>query len=115
MNLQKRTLERYRQLFPLETLREISARTGLNITRVFRLYNGKTMKVGELEAFENAITKRLAENPSYARLTDAVDQASTILTNDELGKIAEFIERKVVLKTYGRLYVRHHYQNAVIA
>lgn len=115
MTLQQKTLQRYRQLFPNETLREISARTGIQITRVFRLFNGKTMKVVELEAFERAIDNKIAENPSYARLTTVVEEASCILTNEELSKVAEYISRRVTARTYGRLYVRGSYESAVIA
>lgn len=35
MSLQQKTIQRYRQLFPNEPLRETSARTGIQITRVF--------------------------------------------------------------------------------
>ncbi len=85
MKLQSKTLHRYRQLFPNETLRQTSARTGIQITRVFRLFNGKNMKVGELEAFEAAILSKIAENPAYQILFHSIEEASIILTNDELG------------------------------
>ncbi len=115
MTLQQKTLQRYRQLFPNETLREISARTSIQITRVFRLYNGKTMKVGELEAFEKAINDKIAENPSFARLNSVVEEASCILTNEELSKVAEYITRKVSARAYSRLYVGSNYESAIIA
>lgn len=115
MSLQSKTLSRYRQYFPQETLRETSARTGLQITRVFRLFNGKTMKVGELEAFESAINLKIAENPNMARLAEAVDSAGAILTNEELAKITEYIHRKVKCRSFSRMYIRNDYSNASIA
>lgn len=115
MNLQKKSLERYRQLFPNDTLREISARTGIQITRVFRLFNGKAMKVGELEAIEAAIQEKLRENPNHDRLIRALENASVTLTNHELSKILEYIERKIVAKNYARFYVKPSYQDAIIA
>lgn len=115
MNLQKRTLSRYRQYFPNETLRETSARTGIQITRVFRLFNGKTMKVGELEAFENAVNIRIAENPAMARLSQAVEEAGAVLTNEELMKVTDYVQRKVKCRTFSRLYIRSEYNNASIA
>lgn len=96
MSLQKKSLQRYRLFFPNDTLREVSARTGIQITRVFRLFNGKPMKVGELEAFEQTIMEKLKENPNHMRLTDILEEASAILTNDEMGKIIDWIERKIV-------------------
>lgn len=115
MTLQKKTLSRYRQYFPNETLRETSARTGIQITRVFRLFSGKNMKVGELEAFESAINIKIAENPSMARLSEAVDEAGAILTNEELAKVTDYIQRKVKCRSFGRLYIRTDYSNASIA
>lgn len=105
MNLQKKTINRYRQLFPNETLRETSAKTGIQITRVFRLFTGRPMKVGELEAFEKAIAERMKENPHHARVTEILEKSSFMLTNEELEKIIEWIERKIVAKAYGRFYV----------
>lgn len=115
MNLQKKTIERYRQLFPQDTLREVSARTGIQITRVFRLFNGKPMKVGELEAFEKTITEKLRENPNHLRLTHALDEAASILTNEELGKLLEVVKRKIVARTYGRMYVSANIQTQSLA
>jgi hypothetical protein len=115
MTLQQKTIQRYRQLYPNLPLREISARTGIQITRVFRLFNGKIMKVGELEAFEKAINAKIAENPSFEKLTSVVEQASTILTNEELAKVAEYIARKVSARTFGRFYIKPNYESAIIA
>ena len=115
MTLQEKTLQRYRQLFPNLPLREVSARTGIQITRVFRLFNGKTMKVGELEAFESAVALKIAENPSFNRLNDVLEQAGAILTNDELSRISDYVERKVMSRTYGRLYIRPQFEAISIA
>ena len=115
MTLQKKTLSRYRQYFPNETLRETSARTGIRITRVFRLFNGKTMKVGELEAFENAVHMKIAENPAMARLDEVIEEAGAVLTNEELAKVTDYIQRKVKCRTFGRMYIRSDYTNASIA
>lgn len=115
MTLQKKTLSRYRQFFPNETLRETSARTGIQITRVFRLFNGKNMKVGELEAFESAINLKIAENPNMAKLSAAVEEAGAILTNEELAKITDYVQRKTKCRSFGRLYIRTDYSNVSIA
>jgi len=115
MSLQTRTLHRYRQLFPNDTLKEVSARTGIQITRVFRLFNGKTMKVGELEAFEGVIVNKISENPSFSRLNRAIDGASSLLTNEEIGKLADYVERRVAQKRFARGYISLNHQNAIIA
>ena len=115
MSLQTQTLHRYRQLFPNDTLKEVSTRTGIQITRVFRLFNGKNMKVGELEAFETVIVKKISENPSFARLNTAVEGASSLLTNDELSRLADYVERRVAHKNFARGYISLNNQTASIA
>lgn len=115
MTLQEKTIQRYRQLFPNQPLREVSARTGIQITRVFRLFNGKVMKVKELEAFERVISDKLAENPSFGKLANIVEDASSQLTNHELSKIAEYIARKVSAKSFSRGYYKSDYESAIIA
>lgn len=115
MSLQNNILSRYRQFFPEETLKEVSTRTGIQITRVFRLFSGKTMKVKELEAFEAAISLKIAENPSYARLTSLLERSAALLTNDELQKVADHLDRKLAAKNFARMYISHTQSNAIIA
>jgi hypothetical protein len=115
MTLQQKTLQKYRQLFPNETLRETSARTSIQITRVFRLFSGKPMKVGELEAFESAISYRIAEKPAYAALSSTIETASTLLSDEELRKLAEYVQRKLTLKNYSKLYFNSELESAGIA
>ena len=115
MTLQQKTLHRYRQLFPTKPLREISASTGIQITRVFRLFNGKIMKVGELEAFEKAINDKINENPHVGNLSNLIEEASVILTDDELKRIAEYIARKVSARNFAGFENEFEYQSANIA
>jgi hypothetical protein len=115
MSLQNKTIQRYRLLFPQETLREVSSRTGIQITRVFRLLNGKPMKLGEFEAFERVILEKIAENPHHLRVTQALEEASSLMTNDEFGRIADYLERKISNKKYTRTYIRPLFEDADIA
>jgi len=55
MNLQESTLNQYRIIFPDHTLKQTAEQTQINLTRVFRLFNGSDMRVNELEAFNSAI------------------------------------------------------------
>lgn len=115
MTLQNKIIDRYRLFFPQESLRQVSERTGIQITRVFRLFNGKPMKVGELEAFESAIHQKLAENPQFARLNGIVEEASSLLTNEEIRRAADYLERKIANKRFARMYVRADINNVIIA
>ncbi len=115
MRLENKIIERYRQLFPKETLKESSARTGIQITRVYRLFLGKPMKVHELEAFEKAINEGMSTNPNHSRLTYVLEEASALLTNEELGKLADYFERRVENKKFVRSYIRPLFQETNIA
>jgi hypothetical protein len=115
MSLQNKTIQRYRLFFPQETLREVSFRTGIQITRVFRLFNGKPMKLGEFEAFDRAINAKIAENPQYSRISHVLEEASSLMTNEELGRIADYLDRKISNKKYIRTYIRPLFEDADIA
>ena len=56
---QKTILEQYLCLSDKPTLREISAETGIQMTRVFRLMNGSAMKLEEYEVFSNLVQKKM--------------------------------------------------------
>jgi len=59
MKLQKKVLDQYLELFGRPTLKEISNGTGIQLTRVFRLLNGRPMKLFEYEIFENLVNEKL--------------------------------------------------------
>lgn len=115
MTLQNKTIYRYRRFFPQDTLKQISERTGIQITRVYRLLNGKTMKVRELEAFENATQSKALLNSNAARLSKNAEEALTIFTNEELGKVADYIERRIINKEYSRVYLAQIFNESITA
>jgi hypothetical protein len=115
MSLQKKTLQRYRQHFPQDTLKEVSARTGIQITRVFRLFNGKPMKVGELEAFESAVNLKLAQNPEARRFQDMMERMGATLGEQEMRKIMLYTERKLLNREQAHLFNQHQTESAIIA
>ncbi len=55
MCLQKKILKDYQSKFPNDSLRMISDKTGIQVTRVFRLMNGNEMKISEYEAFNKIL------------------------------------------------------------
>ena len=54
MSVQSIVLKQFNEKYPNAKLREISEKTGIQITRVFRILNGAEMKVSELEKFQGA-------------------------------------------------------------
>lgn len=115
MSLQIKTIQKYKLLFPQETLREVSARTGIQITRVFRILNGKQMKLKEFEAFENAIVSKIAEKKDFSYLNNLIDEVSALLSNEEIIKISNYVERKIQNKKFSRNYNSQAYEDAEIA
>lgn len=75
MDLQKAVLEQYKHAYPKDTLKEISSKTNIQITRVFRLLNGSEMKISEYAAFE----KCLPTNQSTSEFIQTANQCLTKL------------------------------------
>lgn len=69
MNVQKELLENYLKKFSDPTLKEISAATGLNISRVFRLLNGAKMRLSEYLIFKNLVDDSSADKTEEEFLT----------------------------------------------
>ncbi len=57
-SLQENILRQYRSKFPNDTLKEISHKTGIQITRVHRIFSGAEMKISEFEAVEKALAEK---------------------------------------------------------
>jgi len=100
MKLQTRVLKKYRLYFPNDTLRDVSEKTNIQLTRVFRLFNGKPMKVAELEAFETAIEEKLNGNTHHKRFYGLFEEAQISFSNKDLEAAIEFLERRLALYQY---------------
>ena len=56
MSLQAKVLDHYLDLFGRDqTLKQISGHLGIQVTRVFRIFNGYEMKITEFEKFQNCL------------------------------------------------------------
>lgn len=58
MLCQKMILEKYMYLYSRPTVREIASQTGIQATRVFRLFNGAVMKLTEYEIFKKLVDEK---------------------------------------------------------
>ena len=68
MRRQEVILNEFRRIFSCPTFREISKKTGIQQTRVFRLFNGTTMNVSEYEIFNSLINKLML---THSRTVDS--------------------------------------------
>lgn len=93
--LEKEIIRRYRQVYPKDTLKMISEKTGIQITRVFRIMNGKPMKVKELEVFERVINQSQTSNKHLTEFERLTKMALSILSVRDLNHIAQIMERKI--------------------
>lgn len=84
-NLQEKTLAKYKSIYPNHTLKEISKVTNIQVTRVFRIFNGSEMKLKELESFQNAI-KSIKPN-SEKRMIDLIKECSQKLSKAKLNNL----------------------------
>jgi len=93
MSLQSHILSEYRHQFPRHTLREISHVTGIQLTRVFRILNGAPMKLDEFERFHQALDSDQFIPTEQSAFQKATTKANRTLTQGDLGKLAQLIER----------------------
>ena len=94
MNLQKKILNDYRALFPDETLREISAKTGIQLTRVFRIFNNSPMKLAEYEIFNGLIEQVDLDRPDLIELFKSCENK---LGREAMNEIESMMHRKLRL------------------
>lgn len=92
MELQKIILGQYMLLNQNPTLKTIAADTGIQITRVFRLFNGSTMKLSEYQIFQQKVREKMG-------LTDALEaialDCSLKLSPEAIKEIEVYLKRKI--------------------
>jgi len=100
-HLQKIVWEKYHQLFPNQTLKEIADTTGLNLTRIFRIRQGQEMKLSEFEKIQKIIHASITskkENQLNQIFQDCINNLSQKSIND--------------LETKMKSLMRFHYLNS---
>lgn len=60
--LQNSIIKNYKTYFPNDTLKDISNKTNIQLTRVFRIFNGSEMKLCEYEKLEIVIDRKISAN-----------------------------------------------------
>ena len=92
MDLQMTIMNQYMLLNLKPTLKEISEDTGIQLTRVFRLLNGSTMKLSEYQVFNKKVKEKMG-------LTDSLEEialeCSLKLSPDAIKDLEIFLRRKI--------------------
>ncbi len=92
MELQKTILNQYMLLNNKPTLKKISADTGIQLTRVFRLFNGSTMKLSEFEIFNKKVKEKMGLTEGLEALAF---ECSLKLSPVAIKDLEVFLKRKI--------------------
>jgi len=90
MNLQQSILKQYLKHKGKPTLKVISQDTGIQMTRIFRLLNGSTMKIDEYQTFQQRVMEMKGESST---LLDMAIECSSQLSLKALNDIEEVMRR----------------------
>jgi len=92
MELQTTILNQYMLLNNRPTLKRISQDTGIQLTRIFRLFNGSTMKLSEYQIFNSRVKEKMG-------LTDGLEaiafECSLKLSPEAIKDLEVFLKRKI--------------------
>lgn len=84
MYLQKMILNQFMEIYKNPFLREIENETGIQITRIFRLFNGSAMKLDEYQRFQESIRKKKCGKDSLQDLIETCSSRLPINTVREI-------------------------------
>ncbi len=96
MDIQKTILSQYLLLNHKPTFKEISKDTGIQVTRVFRLFNGSTMKLSEYQVFNRKVKEKMGLTSA---LEDVAFECSMKLSPESIKELEVFLQRKITLWT----------------
>jgi len=94
MNAQDAILKQFMMLKKNPTLQEMSQETGIQVTRVFRLLNGSSMKLDEYLIFRSIVEEGMGCNLTFSAM---LAECSNKLSIDALKDIESYIKRKLQL------------------
>ena len=92
MELQKTILGQYMLLNEGPTLKKIMIDTGIQITRVFRLFNGSTMKLSEYQIFQQKVKEKMGLTNT---LEELARDCSLKLSPQAIKEIETDLKRKI--------------------
>lgn len=76
MQTQEALVKRYKEIYPKDTFQKISEKTGIQITRVFRIFNGSEMKLKEYQSLEVLINSNLDSNDFIHSAKECINNLS---------------------------------------
>ncbi|MBY0414928.1 MAG: hypothetical protein K2Q18_12225 [Bdellovibrionales bacterium] len=92
MDLQMTILNQYMLLNSKPTLKKISEDTGIQLTRIFRLFNGSKMKLSEYQIFKQKVKEKMGLTES---LEEIAFECSMRLSPEAIKDLELFLKRKI--------------------
>jgi len=96
MVLQNLLIKDFRQKHPKMTYRQIGQLTGIQLTRVFRIFNGAPMKLNEWEAFQK-LTNPKNESSERQEVMELAEKVISKLSSNGINDVKFFLGRKLQL------------------
>lgn len=94
MDIQKTILNQYMLLNQKPTFKQISRDTGIQVTRVFRLFNGSTMKLSEYQIFNRKVKEKMGLTSG---LEDIAFECSMKLSPESIKELETYLKRRISL------------------
>lgn len=104
--MQKIILESYQQQFPNHTFQQISKQTGIQVTRVFRIFNGSEMKLSEYSQFKSVLEGYRGTNSEFLEL---FEHALISFPRETLDELKGYLERKYQIYNLKKSFVAESY------
>ncbi len=92
MDAQATILNQYMLLNGKPTLKRISEDTGIQLTRVFRLFNGSKMKLSEYQIFSKKVKERMGLSESLEAIAFECSQR---LSPEAIKELELYLKRKI--------------------
>ena len=103
MSLQKRILVEYKSAYPQQSLFEISQTTGIQVTRVFRLFKGASMRLKEYESMYDAVLKQQSHATSIdCEFLQSAQKAIGILSPVIIDEMTQKIQHLIRVKNFNK-------------
>jgi hypothetical protein len=85
-------LNQYMLLNGKPTLKKIADDTGIQLTRVFRLFNGSTMKLSEYQIFNKKVKEKMGLTEG---LEEIAFECSMRLSPEAIKDLEQYLKRKI--------------------
>ncbi|MBT3235562.1 MAG: hypothetical protein HN353_06405 [Bdellovibrionales bacterium] len=92
--LQQSLLKRYHSLFGDKTYRQIAHDSGIQLSRVYRIFNGSEMKIGE---YQSLLEQMNGKSRDQVRVISLTLQCMTQLSQKGQVELERLLQRRVYL------------------